>query len=63
MKARRKKNRKDNPGPTTSPAPEICGNPFQPCQSTDISLYIYFKDEKVPICRECWNSLAEKKEW
>lgn len=44
---------------------ESCANPWNgKCESTDIILYIYYKGDKLPICRFCWNEIAEKEvEW
>jgi hypothetical protein len=40
---------------------EHCKNPWkQKCKSENIKLYILFKGEKLPICRQCWSSIAEK---
>ncbi|MCJ7559813.1 hypothetical protein MUO79_04240 [Candidatus Bathyarchaeota archaeon] len=40
---------------------EHCKNPWKNrCKSENIKLYILFKGEKLPICRQCWNSLSEK---
>jgi len=39
---------------------EFCGNPWNPnCESSEIELYIMYKGAKVPICRSCWQELAE----
>ena len=44
---------------------ETCKNPWKEnCNNTDIELYIQYKGEKLPICRECWTDLAESDyEW
>lgn len=50
---------------------EVCKNPFKHnpvCTNTDIKLYIVFgkgkKQETLPICNKCWNSISDsKKEW
>jgi len=44
---------------------EHCKNPWNDnCKSENIKLYIVVKGEKLPICRQCWSSLAEKDmEW
>jgi hypothetical protein len=40
---------------------EHCKNPWKNnCKSGNIKLYIQFKGEKLPICKQCWNHLAEK---
>ncbi|MDH5440348.1 MAG: hypothetical protein OEZ48_08035 [Candidatus Bathyarchaeota archaeon] len=39
---------------------ESCGNPWNPnCESSEIELYIMYEGAKVPICRSCWQELAE----
>ena len=40
---------------------EKCKNPWkeEECTSTDIEVYIWYKNKKVPICRECWVEIAE----
>jgi len=44
---------------------EHCKNPWQKeCREDDIELYIQFKGERLPICRQCWRRLVEKDvEW
>ena len=44
---------------------ETCKNPWNGvCENMDIVLYIFRKNEKVPICRECWREIASKDfEW
>jgi hypothetical protein len=44
---------------------EHCKNPWKgKCESENIQLYIRFKGEKIPICRQCWGSIADKElEW
>jgi hypothetical protein len=44
---------------------EHCKNPWKnKCQSENIKLYIMFKGEKLPICKQCWTSIAdEDAEW
>jgi len=45
---------------------EQCKNPWKKkeCTSTDIEVYILYKNNKVPICRECWAEIAESdREW
>ncbi len=40
---------------------ETCKNPWNgKCGNNDIELYIVFKGEKKPICRQCWAKLAEQ---
>jgi len=40
---------------------ERCKNPYKhKCSSENIKLYILLKGEKLPICRQCWSSLAEQ---
>jgi hypothetical protein len=44
---------------------EHCKNPWNgSCKNPNITLYILFKGEKLPICRQCWTVIADKeKEW
>jgi hypothetical protein len=44
---------------------EQCQNPWNgSCNSENINLYIMVKGEKLPICRQCWTSIADKDvEW
>jgi hypothetical protein len=44
---------------------EMCKNPWNGrCENTDVALYICYKGEMLPICRECWTSIAsEDIEW
>ena len=44
---------------------EKCSNPFNPnCKNTDITVYIEVDGtEQTPICRSCWDFLAENAEW
>ncbi len=45
---------------------EKCQNPFRKrkCGRTDIELYIWYKGEKLPICRKCWKKIADSDlEW
>lgn len=44
---------------------EECGNPWKKkCNNTDIDVYIYYRDGKIPICRECWTKIAKSdREW
>jgi hypothetical protein len=44
---------------------EHCRNPWKSsCKSGNIKLYIQFKGEKLPICKQCWSRIAEKElEW
>jgi len=38
-----------------------CRNPWNgECRNTDIEVIIYYKKSFLPICRECWNDIAEK---
>jgi len=40
---------------------EHCKNPWKnKCKSENIKLYILFKGQKLPICKQCWNSISEK---
>ncbi|HKZ87600.1 MAG TPA: hypothetical protein VJ066_00405 [Candidatus Bathyarchaeia archaeon] len=39
---------------------EQCKNPWKnQCQSENIKLYIMFKGEKIPICKQCWTNIAD----
>jgi hypothetical protein len=39
---------------------EHCKNPWKNnCKSENIKLYIQFKGEKLPICKQCWNRIAD----
>jgi len=41
-----------------------CRNPWKKCGNTDIVVFIRVNDENLPICRECWNEIADSdKEW
>ncbi|RJS93893.1 hypothetical protein CW705_01020 [Candidatus Bathyarchaeota archaeon] len=42
-----------------------CMNPWKPdCKNTDIEVSIYYNGRMVPICRECWEEIANKDvEW
>jgi hypothetical protein len=44
---------------------EQCQNPWKDmCNSENIKLYIVVKGEKLPICKQCWTSIADKEmEW
>ncbi|MGB9958899.1 MAG: hypothetical protein ACPLKQ_00030 [Candidatus Bathyarchaeales archaeon] len=44
---------------------ERCKNPWnRECQNEDIEVYIFFRGDKLPICRSCWSKIAEKDlEW
>lgn len=44
---------------------ERCKNPWNgKCENNDIELYIIFRGERKPICKQCWSKLAEKdQEW
>jgi len=39
----------------------LCCNPFRVrrCGRADIEVYIYYKQEKLPICRKCWARIAK----
>lgn len=43
---------------------ETCQNPFteHKCKSTNIKLYIQVNGERLPICENCWNKIADSKE-
>ena len=39
---------------------EQCKNPLKPeCHNENIMLYIQINQEKLPICQQCWNAIAE----
>lgn len=39
---------------------EKCSNPLNPsCKSSDIILYIIYDGRRLPICRRCWEQIAE----
>jgi hypothetical protein len=44
---------------------ENCNNPWKTkCKKKDIEVYIYYKNERLPICKKCWKKIAEKDvEW
>ncbi len=44
---------------------ECCQNPWnKKCGNNDIEVYIFLKEERLPICRDCWKEIAEKNlEW
>jgi hypothetical protein len=44
---------------------EKCRNPLKPeCESRDIAVYVQAGSERLPICRRCWELLAEEDvEW
>jgi len=44
---------------------EHCKNPWKnECKSENIKLYIQVKGEKLPICQQCWNRIADQEqEW
>jgi hypothetical protein len=44
---------------------EHCKNPWiDACKSENIKLYIQIKGEKLPICQQCWNKIADQEqEW
>jgi hypothetical protein len=40
---------------------EHCKNPWKnSCKSENIKLYIQFKGEKLPICKQCWDRMADE---
>ena len=40
---------------------EKCKNPWkEECKKTDIEVYIFYKNKRVPICKKCWTKIAEK---
>ena len=39
---------------------EYCQNPWNPrCESPDIELYIVYEGKTIPICKSCWQKIAE----
>jgi hypothetical protein len=44
---------------------EHCQNPWDPdCQSSNIELYLLYKNKKIPICKSCWLKIADsRKKW
>jgi len=39
---------------------EHCKNPLKPeCHNENILLYMQINQEKLPICQQCWNAIAE----
>ncbi|MCS7096195.1 MAG: hypothetical protein N3F10_05305 [Candidatus Bathyarchaeota archaeon] len=44
---------------------ECCRNPVKPeCNNTDIALSIRIRNKLFPICRACWQEIADKDiEW
>lgn len=44
---------------------EQCKNPWnKECKNDNIQVYIIVKGERVPICRRCWDRLADQDvEW
>jgi len=44
---------------------EICMNPWNDqCLNTNISLYIMYKGNLLPICHKCWKAISYKNiEW
>jgi len=49
----------------TSKMADSCKSPWNgKCSSTNIEVYIQYKDQVLPICRHCWGEIAEKDiEW
>jgi len=40
---------------------ERCKNPWNgKCNNTNIDVYIYYRGNKLPICRSCWGNIADK---
>lgn len=42
--------------------PESCQNPFFSCTSsepTKIALDILYKGQRLPLCKDCWQKLAD----
>lgn len=44
---------------------EACMNPWNKrCSNTDISLYIMYRDQYLPICQKCWQIISVRDfEW
>jgi len=44
---------------------EHCKNPWNgKCKNTDIEVLILYKGDRLPICRRCWNKIANSNiEW
>lgn len=45
---------------------EVCQNPFrsEPCSNTDIAVVLYIDGRYYPVCRSCWQEIAESDlEW
>jgi hypothetical protein len=44
---------------------ESCKNPWNgTCKNRDIQVYIFYKGRQLPICRQCWDKIAEANaEW
>ena len=39
---------------------ESCKNPWKErCVNNDIEVYIYYKNQRIPICRKCWSNISE----
>ncbi|MDR1993165.1 MAG: hypothetical protein LBQ98_06710 [Nitrososphaerota archaeon] len=42
---------------------EQCRNPLKPkCQNKDIAVYLQINQENLPLCQQCWTTLAESDE-
>ncbi len=52
-------------GVSMESATEHCENPWNgKCKSSDIQLYIHYKNRQLSICRRCWSQIADKDlEW
>lgn len=44
---------------------EQCRNPWNTsCTNTNITVYIVYRGERLPICSNCWDTIAESEaEW
>ncbi len=39
---------------------ENCQNPWNPnCENSDIELYILYDDERLPVCKSCWEKIVK----
>jgi hypothetical protein len=50
---------------TLSKTSETCKNPWsEKCKNSNIEVYIYYRNKRLPICRKCWKTIAAKDiEW
>ena len=39
---------------------ESCKNPWKrKCENEDVAVYIYYRYRLLPICRDCWSTIAD----